>query len=128
MTLNKILIALGTLIIAFVIGFFSGKSEKIITEDKIIYKDRIKTITKIVKPDGTVITEEKTEDKQGSQTKTAEKPLSRYSAGIITQSRYDRYNINYGATIGMRLVDNFWIKGSFVPADKQLAVIIEFQF
>lgn len=126
--INKIVITLAALAIAFAVGFFSGKSEKITVKDKIVYKDRIVTVTKTVKPDGTVVTETKTEDKTGTTTKVASKPIiPRYSAGIITSTRYDKFKFDYGISGGMRLIDNFWVKASFTPATKYTTLGIEFQ-
>jgi len=126
---SKVLLSLVLLAAVFVGGFFSGKSEKLITKDKLVYKDRIVTVTKIIHPDGTVEEVTKVEDRQGSQTKIISQPkLPRFSTGIIAQTRYDRYKVNYGVVSGMRIIDNVWLKASFVPADKQVALIAEYQF
>lgn len=127
--LNKITASIIILLLAFCAGFLSGKKEIIKTQDKIVYKDRIVTVTKIQKPDGTIVTETKTEDKQGSQTKTAERPvLPRYSAGIIATPNFNKFQFDYGATAGIRLFDNVWTKASYTPALKYLTLGIELQF
>lgn len=126
---SKILIFGALLAAAFGIGFFSGKKEVIKTQDRVVYKDRIVTVTKTVKPDGTVIEETKTEDKEGSKIKVVEKPsVPRFSAGIMAAYDFKEMRPEYGATAGMRLVDNFWAKSSFLPLNKIVTLGLEYQF
>jgi len=152
----KLLTGLIILIGIFVGGFYTGKGqskveiqEKVITkegESKTVYKDRIVTVTKTIKPDGTITEETKTEEKQGSkETKTASKEkdkttvttpiLSNYSLGLkYWASLDDKLDVgkakdrnNYEVTAGRRLLGEAWLTGG-VRLDKQVSLGVSFNF
>lgn len=154
MLLNKytilVLLALGL----FLGGYFSGKQDiQTVVQEKVVYKegetltvyrDRIVTVTKIVKPDGTVTEITKTEDKDKTQDKkttevdkdkstTTTPVLSKYSLGLYTQKELAsnwllRDNYKYGVSAGYRVLSPLWLKSIYFPTDKLIMVGIEIEF
>lgn len=125
--ISKILSALCALAIAFAVGFFSGKSEVIKTNEKIVYKDKIVTIIRTVKPDGTVIEERREEDRSKEETKIVSKPsLGRYSVTALAVTRYDKLEVQYGAMVGMRLIDSLYVNAGMIPNNKEILVSLSY--
>lgn len=140
----KILAILTTLVVIFIGGFYTGKGqtrveiqEKVVRvegESKTVYKDRVVTVTKTVKPDGTTTETTKTEEKEGSkETKTASKDtakstvttptLSNYSLGLKYWASLDdkldmRKMSNYEVTVGKRMLGEIWLIGGFRPGSE----------
>jgi hypothetical protein len=137
----------------FFTGFYAGKGdreiqiqEKVVNKEaeaKTLFKDRIVTVTKIVKPDGTVIEQTKAEDKKiNSDVKTQEassekteisRPaLSNYSLGLFGKKSLKDSPIsatpNLGVSVGRRMIGELWLKVGVIPAEKEASVGIELQF
>lgn len=121
---------LGVLLLAaglFLGGYYSGKGDKEVQiiekvgETRTVYKDRIVTVTKIVRPDGTVEETTKTEEKEGSSEETTvdrdthTKPaLSDYSLGAKYWRDYesllsDDHLGSLEVTAGRRLLGEVWL-------------------
>jgi hypothetical protein len=141
MTLKNKLI-LGALLTggSFLSGFYTGKGNKEVTtivkkgETRTVYKDRIVTVTKIVRPDGTVEETTKTEEKEGkSDSTTVDKgsttksSLSDYSVGAMYFTRFDSLDPglnNLMVTGGRRLIGEIWLDVGIIPSiDKPGAAI-----
>lgn len=136
----------------FTLGYYAGKGdkevqivEKVITkegETKTVYKDRIVTVTKVVKPDGTTTETTRTEEKEGTkETKRTEVAsnkdtkstpiLPKYSVaggllqGIYTLSRL-HFRPDYYITGGYRVLGPTWLEiGSNTKEELTLGVRIE---
>lgn len=147
---------LGVLIIllgVFLGGFYSGRGEKQVEtvekvvekqgEVQVVYRDHIITVTKIVKPDGTVTEVTKTEDQdKKTDTKTdvvtddkqviTTPQLSRYSLGLFGQIRDIQLSQlprpQLGVSAGVRVVGDIWAKLGIVPADKSISLGIDIHF
>lgn len=148
---RNLLIATVVLLGSFLGGFYYGKGqnqveiqEKVITkegESKVEYKDRIVTVIKTVQPDGTVTETTKTEEKAGTkETKTQVSEndkdtkitpvLSRYSLGVVAAKRWDQNLLStpdWGATAGLRVLGEVWVKATVVPAQKTALLGVEIQ-
>lgn len=148
----KILGCLLLIGVAFGGGFYTGKGQKQVEiqehvvhekgDTKTVIKDRIVTVTRTVKPDGTVTETTKTEDKDKTQevktsvtekdTDTTIKPvLSTYSLGLAAAKRWDGDLLekpDFGVTAGYRVLGEVWVKGTVIPAQKTGLLGIEFQF
>jgi hypothetical protein len=91
---TKLIASIVLLAVAFAGGLYLGRGQKeVVTvekrgEERLVYKDRIVTVTRIVKPDGTVTEETRTEDREGTRSNstvdrsTASKSQSRYRLGV----------------------------------------------
>jgi hypothetical protein len=113
--IKKYLLVLSLILGAFIGGTFYKRQSP---GEKIVYKDRIQTVIRTVKPDGTVIEERRTEDRSG--TKTIVK-LPTYSLGIFAVKDFNKKITDmpdYGASVGYRLLGNFWAESSFLPSQK----------
>jgi hypothetical protein len=129
----KIIIVLGLAIGIFLGGYYTGKGDKEVQtqekvvykegEQKIVYQDRIVTVTKVVHPDGTTEETTKTEDKnQTTDTRTAEGQtdkkqdtkvaLSNYSIGTrywaSFQSPLETSYGNIEINAGRRIIGDVW--------------------
>ncbi len=87
-----------------------------------------KTVIKTVKPDGTVteVSTENTRSKDVStkSTKTdTSQPKPNYRLGANTD-----YKLNYGVTVGRRLVGNLWLDSTFKPSTKDLTLGFSYEF
>lgn len=144
--------SLAVLILLLAISFFLGYkkgSGNVITvtkeikgETQIQYKDRIVTVTKIIRPDGTIEETTKTEDKSKSTTKketqkdVAVTPAKdKYSLGLITSPHVERDGMSVrkvkllpGVTAGYNLGNDIWVKFGTVPADSIYVMGIEITF
>lgn len=125
-------------------GYYLGKGDKeVVIQEKVIYqqgetkveyRDRIVTVTKIVKPDGTVIETQKTEDRERKEEKkdtvivddksSKSTPiLSKYSLGarywlpLALDSLGDKNTyMNTNAieiTAGRRVFGEIWVEGGY---------------
>ena len=109
-------------------------------ETKVVYKDRIVTVTKIVRPDGTTEETTKTEEKEGSKKSknsdtVAQVYRPKYSLGLIASSHVERDGLSIrrvtllpGVTAGYNIFNNTWVKFSTVPADNIYTLGIEIHF
>ena len=152
-TLHKVIVGLVALILATACGYFYGKGdkevviqEKVVTkegETRTVYKDRIITKTKIIRPDGTVEEREETKqsdkvvDKKKTSTEkekdTESRPiLAKYSvAGYVllpveSISTIRTASPDYGVIGGYRLIGPVWLEaGGNTRKEFQLGVRIE---
>lgn len=155
--INKYTVGLAAVIAAALAGFYTGRGqkeveiqEKIITtkgETQTVFKDRIITVTKVLRPDGTVEETTRTEDKSGSSsTKSSEKSkekdtvttsiASQYSLGLkYWASLDDKFNEadrtvrdtgRYEVVAGYRILGDIWVEGGY-RLDKQLSVGLRVQ-
>lgn len=165
--LNKYTIGLLLLAITFLGGYYSGKGdrevqiqEKIVTEEgekEIVIRDKIVTVTKIVRPDGTVEETTKTEDKKTAEKTSSSssekdksvvsKPiLSKYSLGLkywtpladkrvegqegrdpLDTGRDIRSYRNWEATLGYRVMGEVWVIGGY-KFSNEVSVGLQLQF
>lgn len=103
-----------------------------------VEKYKIITVTKIIKPDGTVEETTKTEDKDtknsssSSGKNVAVTPRSnKYSLGLFAASKLNRQEYQKllpGVTAGYNLGKDCWIKLGYIPADSIVMIGIELQF
>lgn len=110
-----------------------------------VYKDRIITVTKIVRPDGTTEETTKTEEKdkletEKKSTKGGDKiyvyRIPNYSVGYISRIRLvdDKSHVapvpklSHGVTAGYRLVRDVWLKAGAIPADNIYMLGVEIRF
>lgn len=109
-----------------------------------IFKDRIITVTKVVKPDGTTIETTKTEEKDKTTSKkksttepvVVSRPHVRYSLGYIARPKWPRGDndllpgpaISHGVTAGYHLGYDVWLKAGVIPSDKIYTLGVEVQF
>ncbi len=154
--INKYTLGLILLIVSFGGGYYSGKGnkevqiqEKIVEikgEKEIVVKDNIITVTKIVRPDGTVEETTKTEEKktvEKSKEVSSEKDivsiskpvLSNYSLGlkywalaadesiVRDVSKPDRYEL----VLGRRIVGEVFLNASY-RLDKQASIGVSINF
>lgn len=135
--LLRLIILIGILGAVFTGGYFYRDSQQSKQAEKLIYKDRIVTVTKTIKPDGTIISETKTEDKIGASSKKQTTPvqvkalLPKYSLGIFAVKNYDRLKLekpDYAFSAGYRLIGNLFLEGLLVPAQKSLAIGLRIDF
>lgn len=146
--LNKYL--LGILTAAILLGasyFFGYKSGlgNVITNTvevkgntEVVERYKIITVTKIVKPDGTVEETTKTEDKDSkSSTSSSGKNVAvtprsnKYSLGLFAVSKLNREEYRKllpGVSVGYNLGKDTWVKLGYVPADNMVMMGIEIQF
>jgi hypothetical protein len=140
---------LALLLLGFAWGFSRGQDQvETIVQEKVVYKegqtkveyrDKIVTVTKVVKPDGTVTETTKTEDKAGTKesksTKIAEdkrtdtRPvLPNYSiaGGVLSEFGPDILRPGYYLTGGYRLLGPAWIEaGGNTKRELTLGIRIE---
>jgi len=153
--INKYTIGFLVVLAAALGGFYVGRGqkqveiqEKVVTikgETLTVFKDRIVTVTKIVRPDGTVEETTRTEEKEGKkETKIAEKKketdsvttsiASTYSLGLkywaplsdIPNVSRARVMDNYEVTAGYRLLGDVWLEAGY-KLDKQVSVGLRVQ-
>lgn len=155
--MNKYIIGLVVAAGLFLGGFYTGRGqkqvevqEKVVTikgETLTVFKDRIVTVTKIVRPDGTVEETTRTEEKEGKkETKTAEKKketdsvttsiASKYSLGLKYWASFDdkfsdtretvRDTGRYEVTAGYRLMGDVWLEAGY-RLDKQVSLGLRVQ-
>jgi len=110
-----------------------------------VFKDRIITVTKIVRPDGTTEETTKTEERD----KTKKKKETTTDSGRIVVYHVPKYSIGYtlrpkwpnikdaplssetyshGITAGYNLGYNIWLKAGAIPSDKIYTLGVEYQF
>jgi hypothetical protein len=103
--MNYLRIFLGVCIVAlamFGLGYWQGKQgvptsiTEIKQEERVVYKDRIVTVIKTQKPDGTIVEETRTEDREGvkesssnNKEQIAAKSPSQYKLGVSYQFDYN---------------------------------------
>lgn len=127
----------------FLGGLYIGKGQKeVVTIEKtgktvVKYKDRIVTVTKIIKPDGTIEETTKTEDREGS---TKEKTVDNSSTTKSLASDYSigaKYWIrgleeveyrNVEITAGRRMFGEIWLDVGVLPLEREVAVGLSFKF
>lgn len=147
---NKYLIVLVLLVASGLGGFYLGRGqkeiqiqEKIVTtegESHIEYRDRIVTVTKIVRPDGTTEETTKTEEKEGTEekkTKVAEKDKSRTEKSLASNySLGAMYRLKYGdltrsalnsveVTGGRRLIGDVWLDVGATTSDVAVGLSVK---
>jgi hypothetical protein len=154
--MNKYVIGLVVTVAIFLGGYYTGKGqarveiqEKIVREKgekEIVIRDKIITVTKIQKPDGTIEETTKTEDKQSaekSKSSSTEKDkvvvstpiLSKYSLGLKYWASIDdkldegklKDKNKYEVTAGYRALGEIWVVTGF-KLDKSVAVGLQLQF
>jgi len=154
--MNKYVIGLVVTVAIFLGGYYMGKGqtrveiqEKIVREKgekEIVIRDKIITVTKIQKPDGTIEETTKTEDKQSaekSKSSSTEKDkvvvstpiLSKYSLGLKYWASIDdkldegklKDKNKYEVTAGYRALGEIWVVTGF-KLDKSVAVGLQLQF
>jgi hypothetical protein len=156
----KLLAGLIVLVATAIGGYVTGKGdkevviqEKVVTKEgitKIVYKDRIVTVIKEIKPDGTVTETTKTEEKDkvvdktdketdSSKDSTTTPAAPRYSLGLyainsdITReplskdTALDKSKYNVGVSAGINVFNPIWLKFGYVPTVKQVSVGLELQ-
>lgn len=162
---NKYTVGLLVALITFGAGYYSGKGDREVQiQEKVVYekgekeiviRDKIVTVTKIVKPDGTVEEVTKTEDKQVAEKSTStstEKDkvvvstpkLSKYSLGLkywiplsdkssiegntVPMNAYAHRNIeNWEAVLGYRVAGEVWVIGGY-RFSNEVSLGVQFQF
>lgn len=139
----KIITALILLVGSFLGGFYTGRGNKQVEivehtgETKIQYIDRIVTVTKIIKPDGTVEETTKTEDKQQTtDVKTDDKSqkttflVSNYSVGAKYWTRYGALDRDYVKSteieIGRRIVGDIWAEIGIRKDQASVGIRVDF--
>lgn len=149
----KLLGAVLAVVGAFILGakFASTHSVETVTVTKevkgetvTVFKDRIITVTKVVKPDGTTVETTKTEEKDKTTNKkksttepvVVSRPHARYSLGYIARPKWPRGDndllpgpaISHGVTAGYHLGYDVWLKAGVIPSDKIYTLGVEVQF
>lgn len=136
---------------AFILGAKLGSTHKVETVTKevkgetvTVFKDRIITVTKIVRPDGTTEETTKTEEKDKTEKKKESKtdpvvvsrPSPKYSLGYTLRPKWpgmdreviSKPTISHGVTAGYHMGYNVWLKAGAIPADSIYTLGIEIQF
>lgn len=156
LTTNKYFLIAVAAIAIFTGGFYIGRGqkeveiqEKVVTvkgETQVVVRDRIVTVTRVVKPDGTIEESTRTEDRDRKETSRSEEVAkekskvtrsiaSQYSLGlkywvpnsdILDVGRVRDMN-NYEVQVGRRLVGDVWIQGGY-RLDKQVSIGLQLQF
>ena len=149
--INRIKLLAGILLVlgAFSAGMKWGSTTQVIEkeikgETVTVYKDRIVTVTKIIKPDGTVEETTKTEekDKTKKEKETKKEPVvvakskSKYSVGYILRPHWPKGEkdllpgpaVSHGVSAGYNLLDPLWLKFGVIPSDKIYTLGLEVQF
>ncbi len=165
--MNKWYLYLGIGLLLVGGGFYAGYSNRQVTTDREVvvqekevvvqkeaevkWRERIVTVEKIVRPDGTV--EERTIDhsqeldkatKELAQTKeqlTKERErkiitpaLSKYSLGVQVPLKFSEeptkmfsvYDVSF--LLGVRLLGPLWVEGSFSPSSKETTIGVRWEF
>lgn len=144
----KIFGILTAVTIAGAAGFYygSGRGKTVTVEKEVVrtetrWKDRIVTVIRTIKPDGTVVEETRTEDKEGSSVKdkqndvvTTMPVLAKYSLGASYGVRYrdllgdvSRPNPDRGEMrLGRRILGPVW--GEVGLGLKQVTFGIRYEF
>jgi hypothetical protein len=154
--MNKYLIGIAIAVAVFLAGLYTGKGqtqvqvqEKIVEkagETTTVYRDRIVTVTKVQKPDGTIEETTRTEEKEGRKEEklvvrekdksTVTTPnLSKYSLGLkywapisdILDVGRVKDSKNYEITAGYRVLGEVWLQTGY-KLDKQVSLGIAVQF
>jgi hypothetical protein len=154
--MSKYIAGLIALAAVFLGGFYVGRGQKEIEiQEKIVevkgetttvYRDRIVTVTKVVKPDGTTEETTRTEEKEGrKEEKTVDKSKEKDSATRSIASNYslglkywasldDKSSVGnvrdtgkYELTAGRRLLGDVWL-GVGYKLDKQVSLGISVHF
>lgn len=144
-TSTKILLAFLLLVAAFAGGFFLGKGEKQIVEhvtegkERVVTKTRTVTVTKVIRPDGTI--EEKTETKDSQADKETKKTeTSKESKPALADYRVGAKYWLDGKTIGdwqyrqvevtgaRRLLGDVWGEVGILPIKREVSVGLSVQF
>lgn len=149
--LHVLLIVLGLLAVAYFVGHYRGVDsvkpvivetvKEVKGETQIVYKDRVvtKVVTKIQKPDGTIITREtdktkdvdKTTDKKIDKTVDAQTPVAddqkNYEAGLGYRlyqvddlKTFDAKNVE--VRVGRRIGGDVWLEGAATQKDVTLGI------
>lgn len=139
----KLIVAALLVIGAFIVGVRWGSVTTVIEkevkgETVTVYKDRIITVTKIIRPDGTVeeITKTEEKDKTKKKKETKKEPVvvatkkPKYSVGYTLRPRWDTPDpsISHGLSIGYNLLDPLWLKFGAIPSDNIYTLGLEVQF
>jgi hypothetical protein len=154
--INKYTVGLLVAIGVFIGGFYLGKGQKQVEiqekivrekgEKEIVIRDKIITVTKILKPDGTIEETTKTEDKQSaekSKSSSTEKDkvvvstpiLSKYSLGLkywadvtdkLDEGKLKDKN-KYEITAGYRMIGEVWGTIGY-KLDNSLSLGLSLQF
>lgn len=115
------------------------------TKTLTVFKDRIVTVTKIVKPDGTTeehtSTEEKEQEQHIDQTIKEHvvsvdiKPnLTRYSLGLYFPLKFSRFVPTRPSVkdvdlmFGVRTISNLWLDGGYNFKDKSVLIGLRYDF
>jgi hypothetical protein len=152
--INKLKLIAAVLLIvgAFILGAKLGSTHTTETVTKevkgetvTVFKDRVITVTKIVRPDGTTEETTKTEEKDKTKTKKETKKdsgtvvvykIPKYSLGYVARVRLlpeednilPRPTISHGVTGGYHIGYNVWLKAGAIPSDKIYTLGVELQF
>jgi hypothetical protein len=145
----KLIVTALLVIGAFILGARVASTTQVIEkevkgETVTVYKDRIVTVTKIVKPDGTVEETTKTEekDKTKKEKETKKEPVvvaktkPRYSVGYTLRPKWPRGDedllpgpaISHGVSVGYNLLDPIWLKFGAIPSDSIYTLGVEIHF
>lgn len=146
----KLILVLAGVIGAFILGAKVASTTQVIEKEVkgetiTVYKDRIITVTKIVRPDGTVEETTKTEEKDKTKKEKETKKDSgqvvvyrvpKYSLGYTLRPKWPRGDedllpgpaISHGITAGYHMGYNVWLKAGIIPSDKIYTLGIEYQF
>jgi hypothetical protein len=118
-------------------GFYLGKGEVITKEGKTITIEKIRTVTvtRTIRPDGTVEEKTTTEDRAVETKKTKKNTapaLADYSVGSkywMSRERMQKSTLsNVEITVGRRLLGDIWIEAGVLPVDLEIAVGISAKF
>ena len=154
----KVLAVLVLVLAAGATGYWQGRGdiqvrevEKVVEKEgktEVVYRDRIVTVTKIVRPDGTVEEttreeehehEETTESRETAADRETEKTptQSRYSLGISYSPSADSFDWregkdgvvrDLGLEVGYRLVGPVWGAVGFTPGRREAHILVRLEF
>jgi hypothetical protein len=144
--MKPIKLALGVciaMLVAAGLGYYYGKGQKeVITqkvkgEERVVYKDKIVTVTKVVKPDGTVTEEIKTEDRSGSKdsrTSSTDTQVrskqSQYKLGLSYSVDYEKPALQDPMSLhvqaGTRLFGPIWMDAQVGMRNSLIGLSLEF--
>ena len=134
---TKALVALFLLLAAFAGGAYWGRGQRevVVTEGKTVEKveERIVTVTKVIRPDGTIEETTKTEEKQ-TDTKTKEKSkatsaaqLAQYGVGVAALASLRNFpEHEYSVTLSRRILGPAWLELQGTKQAVGVGVRIEF--
>lgn len=149
-TLSKVIGVLVLLVGVFLGGFYTGKGNKETTTitntikgDEVVKTvDHIITVIKTIKPDGTVIEENRSEDKQiidhityveRDKVVYTKPTLSNYSLGVMATKSLNSFDLmhlkpDYSITAGYRAIGEFWLDSAYTPSTNTVSLGISFKF